>query len=140
MHEVRGARAHVWLDGTGDWAWPGSRGVQAAAELLPPAWVPAFPRRTEAAGDASVVARSRSQRALRRRYGTSLLLAALAAVCVGLALDGRANFEQLMGLRAGGQSAAELSLARSLATSPQPLPTVALLGRDAAHSSIDSSS
>ena len=131
-------RAHVWLDGTGDWAWPGSRGGEAAAELLPPPWVPTLPRRTAtSAGEASLTGARRSQRALRRRYGTSLLLAALAAVCVGLALDGRANFERLAGIRtATSQSAAALSLAAS----PQPLPTVTLVSRDAAGSSIDSSS
>jgi enterochelin esterase-like enzyme len=62
-------------------------------------------------------------------------------VCVGLALDGRANFERLVGMRAtAAQSAAASSLARSLATPPPPLPTVALVSRDAAGSSIDSSS
>jgi enterochelin esterase-like enzyme len=134
-------RAHLWLDGTGDWAWPGSRGGEAAAELLPPPWVPALPRRTQV-GDATAFPGARpSQHALRRRYGTSLLLAALAAVCVGLALDGRANFERLVGVRAAtGQSAAALSLERSVAVSPQPLPTVGLVSRDAAGSSIDSSS
>ncbi len=140
MHDVRGARAHVWFDGTGDWAWPGARGGEAAVELLPPPWVPTLPRRVEAAGDASV-AGQRSQRALRRRYGTSLLLAALAAVCVGLALDGRTNFERLVGMRAtAGQTAAASALARSIAASPQRLPTVTLVSRDAAGSSIDSSS
>jgi S-formylglutathione hydrolase FrmB len=140
MHDVRGTRAHVWLDGTGEWAWPGARGGEAAVELLPPPWVPTLPRRVEAAGDASTVGK-RSQRVLRRRYGTSLLLAALAAVCVGLALDGRANFERLVGMRApAAQAAAASALARSIAVSPQPLPTVTLVSRDAAGSSIDSSS
>jgi enterochelin esterase-like enzyme len=142
MHYVRSTRAHVWFDGTGDWAWPGSRGGEVAAELLPPPWVPTLPRRTAtSAGEASLTGARRSQRALRRRYGTSLLLAALAAMCVGLALDGRANFERLVGMRAtAAQSAAASALARSLATSPQPLPIVALVSRDAAGSSIDSSS
>ena len=139
MQHVRGARAHVWLDGTGDWAWPGSRGGEAAVELLPPPWVPTLPRRVEAAGDTSTVGK-RSQRILRRRYGTSLLLAALAAVCVGLALDGRTNFERLVGMRAtAGQAAAANALAHSIAVSPQPLPTVTLVSHDAAGSSIDSS-
>ncbi len=134
-------RAHLWLDGTGDWAWPGSRGGEAAAELLPPPWVPALPRRAQAA-DATVPPGARpSQRTLRWRYGTSLLLAALAAVCVGLALDGRANFERLVGVRAAtGQSAAALALERAVAVSPQSLPSVGLVSRDAAGSSIDSSS
>lgn len=139
---MRGSRAHVWLDGTGDWAWPGARGGEAAAELLPPPWIPTRPRRIQAApGAVPAGARRRSQRALRRRYGTSLLLAALAAMCVGLALDGRANFERLVGMRAtAAESAAASALARSPAISPQPLPTVALISRDAAGSSIDSGS
>lgn len=144
MHHVRGTRANVWLDGTGDWAWPGSGsgGGEAAVELSPPAWIPTLPSRTatSAAGLGPAAGR-RSQRALRRRYGTSLLLAALAAVCVGLALDGRANFERLVGMRAtAAQSAAASALARSIAISPQPSPRVALVSRDAAGSSIDSSS
>jgi enterochelin esterase-like enzyme len=142
MHEMRGARAHVWLDGTGDWAWPGARGGEAAAELLPPPWVPTLPRHTGTSADeASLAGARRSQRTLRWRYGTSLLLAALVAVCVGLALDGRANFERLVGMRAtAAQSAAAGALARSIAVSPQPLPRAVLVSRDPAGSSIDSSS
>jgi enterochelin esterase-like enzyme len=140
MHGVSHSHAHTWLDGTGDWAWPGSGGGDAAvAELLPPSWIPVLPRRVEAAGDAATVpgAQGRSQRVLARRYGTSLLLPALAAVCVGLALDGRADLERLVGVRAAtGQSAAALSIAAS----PQLLPTVAPVSRDTADSSIDSSS
>jgi enterochelin esterase-like enzyme len=129
----------VWLDGTGDWAWPGSGGGEAAAELSPPPWVPALPRRSESAGADAAGSGARRQSGLGRRYGATLLLAALAAVCVGLALDGRANFEQLVGIRsAAGQSAAAISSAREV--SPQPLPTVAPVSRDAAGSSIDSTS
>lgn len=139
---MKGARAHLWLDGTGDWAWPGLRGGEAAAELQPPPWIPTIPRRAPApAHGGGADGAGRSERALRRRYGTSLLLAALAAVCAGLALDGRANFERLAGLRTSpAQSAAASSLARSLTSSPQPLPAVSLVSRDAAGSSIDSSS
>jgi enterochelin esterase-like enzyme len=143
MHSVRSSRAHVWLDGPGDWAWPGRSGGEAAVELLPPPWVPALPHRVEAAVGASAVPGTRHpQRGLARRYGTTLLLAALAAVCVGLALDGRANLEHLLGMQAARRSVAELSLARSIAASPppQPLPTVAPVSHDAAGSSIDSSS
>jgi enterochelin esterase-like enzyme len=142
MHHVKGARAHVWFDGTGDWAWPGARGGEAAAELLPPPWIPTLPRRTAtSAGEASLAGVRRSQRALRWRYGTSLLLAALAAVCVGLALDGRTNFERLIGMRPTASQAAQASaLARSIAVPPQPSPTVTLVSRDSAGSSIDSSS
>ena len=70
-----------------------------------------------------------------------MLLLALAAACVGLGLDGRANLERLVGAQAAAHpSAADLALARSIATSPQPLPSVVPVSRDAAGSSIDSSS
>ena len=136
MHDVRSSRAHVWLDGQGDWAWPGTGGGEAAVELLPPPWVPALPRRAEPA----IGRTRRPQRGLARRYGTSLLMAALAAVCVGLALDGRADLERLTGIRAAPRlSASEVSLERSLAESPQPLPAVVPVSHDAAGSAIDSS-
>ena len=138
MHHVRSSRAHVWLDGPGDWAWPGQGA--AAVELLPPPWVPALPRRLEPAVAAPAIPGTR-QHGLVRRFGTSMLLAGLAAVCVGLALDGRADLERLVGIRAAsGQSAREVSLARSIAASPQPLPTIVPVSHDAAGSSIDSSS
>ena len=141
MHDVKASRAHVWLDGPGDWAWPGTGGGEAAVELAPPPWVPAIPRRAEPAIGGT---RSGSgQRGLARRYGASLLLAALAAACVGLALDGRANLERLTGIQTVSyRSAAEVSLERSIATSPQPqpLPSVIPVSHDAAGSAIDSSS
>ncbi len=115
MHEVKSARPHVWLDGSGDWAWPGTGGGEAAVELLPPPWVPALPRRSEqAAGASAIPGTRRSQRGLARRYGTSLLLAALAAACAGLALDGRADIERLTGIQTVTHpSAAQISLERS---------------------------
>lgn len=139
MHDVKTARAYVWLDSPGDWAWPGTGGGEAAVELLPPPWVPALPHRAEPAIPGTL----RPRRGLARRYGTSLLLAALAAVCVGLALDGRADLERLTGIQAAARrSAAEIALERSIATSPQPqpLPTVVPVSRGPAGSSIDSSS
>jgi enterochelin esterase-like enzyme len=138
------SRAQVWLDGPGDWAWPG-RGGAGAAELLPPPWVPALPRRMEAAGGAAaaIPGTRRPARGLARRYGTSLLLVVLAAACVGLALDGRADIERLTGIQTvAHRSAAQIALARSIADAPppQPLPTVTPVSRDAAGSSIESSS
>jgi enterochelin esterase-like enzyme len=143
---VKPSRAHVWLDGHGDWAWPGTGGGEAAVELAPPPWVPALPRRMESVGaraGAAVPGAGHAQRGLAWRYGTTLLLLALAAVCVGLGLDGRANLERLLGAQtAPSRSAANLALERSIATSPQtqPLPSIVPVSRDAAGSSIDSSS
>jgi len=138
------SRAQVWLDGPGDWAWPGRDGA-GAAELLPPPWVPALPRRMEAAGGAAaaIPGTRRPARGLARRYGTSLLLVVLAAACVGLALDGRADIERLTGIQTvAHRSAAQIALARSIADAPppQPLPTVTPVSHDASGSAIDSSS
>ncbi len=147
MHDVKSSRAHVWLDGSSDWAWPGRAGgggAAAAAELLPPPWVPALPRRLEPGATApSIPAARHGRRGLARRYGSTLLLIALAAVCVGLALTGRADIERLTGIQTvSHRSAAELALARSIADvpPPQPLPSLVLVSHDAAGSSIDSSS
>ena len=140
MHDVKPSRAHVWLDGPGDWAWPGRGGGEAAVELLPPPWVPTLPRRVDAAvGVPAMPGARRRQRGLARRYGTSLLLVALAAACVGLALDGRADVERLTGIQTvPRRSAAEIARERSLAAQPQPqpLPSVVPVSSDAAGSAI----
>ena len=74
-----------------------------------------------------------------RRFGTSLLLAALAAVCVGLALDGRTNFERLVGMRPRARPRKR----RARDFRHRLTATIAdgkLVSRDPAGSSIDSSS
>jgi enterochelin esterase-like enzyme len=146
MHDVRSARAQVWLEGLGDWSWPGrgGGGASAAVELQPPSWVPALPHRLESAVAAPALPGAhRGRRGFAWRYGSSLLLVALAAVCVGLALDGRAQIERLTGIQTvAHRSAAELALDRSIANAPSPqqLPSMTLVSRDAAGSSIESSS
>ena len=44
----RTPRNQPWLEGLGDWSWPG-RGGNAGGEVLPPPWVPALPPRIEPA-------------------------------------------------------------------------------------------
>jgi enterochelin esterase-like enzyme len=80
---LRTSRAQVWADNLGDWTWPGQAGA-AAVEALPPAWVPAFPSRSEPA--ALPAGRTRAERA--RRLLIAVLLSALAAVAVALVLQG----------------------------------------------------
>jgi len=146
MRDVKSMRAQVWLEGSGEWAWPGrgAGGATAAAvELQPPSWIPALPIRLEPAVAAPALPGGRrARRGLAWRYGSSLLLVALAAACVGLALDGRTQIERLVGIQtAPHQSAAKLALARSIADAPPPapLPSMTLVSRDAAGSSIESS-
>lgn len=75
------------------------------------------------------------------RHGATALLLVLLALCVGLALDGRGDVERLLGvhwLSPAPASAAQLALERAAQTPAPSLPTVELLSRDSAGSSIDS--
>jgi S-formylglutathione hydrolase FrmB len=45
MTHVAGRSAPTWLDGFGEWSWPG---LKPAVELTPASWVPALPLRLEA--------------------------------------------------------------------------------------------
>jgi enterochelin esterase-like enzyme len=79
---LRTSRAQVWADNLGDWTWPG-QAAAAAVEALPPAWVPAFPSRSEPV--ALPPARTRGERA--RRLLIAVLLSAVAAVGLALLLQ-----------------------------------------------------
>jgi enterochelin esterase-like enzyme len=131
---LRASRAHTWLDGAGDWTWPGQGGA-AAAELLPPPWVPTFPRRVEPAVAEPAV---RARRGAGRRLLIAVLLLSLTAVSAALALNGQLGVERLLGIRATAQPAPVLTVAA--ATPQQPLPTLVVKSQDAAGSSIDTAS
>ena len=82
------SRTQVWLEGLGEWSWPGQGG--AAAEVSAAAMgarVPAAPRSRgrwpRAAGAARLPGRARARRLL-----TGVLLSALAVVLVALAQGG----------------------------------------------------
>jgi enterochelin esterase-like enzyme len=124
-----GARHHgsqTWLDSLGEWAWPGQR--VATAEVLPPSWVPSSPLvREQPAASAAL-----PQPWLRaRRLLIAALLSALAAVCTGLALQGRLPLT-------GATSSAIPSAGKSHAATPSLLatPTFQEVSRDAAGSQI----
>jgi enterochelin esterase-like enzyme len=131
---LRAARAHTWLEGAGDWTWPGQGG--AAAELLPPPWVPAFPRRVESAV-AEPLARGRRS-GIGRRLLIGVLLLSLAVVSATLALNGQLGVERLLGVHPAAQPPPVLASAAT--APPQPLPTLAVKSHDAAGSSIDTAS
>ncbi len=116
------------MDTMGDWTWPGQGG--AAAEVLPPPWVPAFPPRREpvAAPSAGAVGRARG-------LIIGALLSALAAVCLALAAQGQLNLEQLVGLSGPSELARPARVTR--APEPAPLPTLTSFSKDAAGSAID---
>jgi enterochelin esterase-like enzyme len=127
------SRPHVWLDGLGDWSWPGQSGV-VAAEVLPPPWVPSFPPKADLVSvpvPAPAAAPSRARRVL-----IAALLAALAAVTAALGLRGQLTLEQL-GLAAAHDPAPAAITSTNGAVQAQPLPTLTVVGGDAAGSSID---
>jgi S-formylglutathione hydrolase FrmB len=80
------SRTQVWLEGLGDWAWPGT--AAAADSLLPPAWVPTVPPGREPALGTDTGAPPLRRRLTPRRLLLAGLLSALAAVSLALAAKG----------------------------------------------------
>jgi Putative esterase len=134
---VKASRSHVWLESLGDWSWPGQRGA-AAADMLPPAWVPVVPRRDAAAvaGVAGAPARSRTRSARVRRVITGTLLGLLAGVVLALAQNGQLTLTGVFGTDA---TAAVEQEAPAISSAPavESLPTLQPVGQDAAGSWID---
>jgi S-formylglutathione hydrolase FrmB len=101
---LRTADPQPWLDGHGDWSWPGLR--SEAADLHPPAWVPALPPRLEpalAGRSGALAGRARGRREASRPLAwwllVGLLLTAL-SLAVAVTIVGRPQAERLIGLAA----------------------------------------
>jgi len=124
------------MESLGDWSWPGTGGG-AAAEVLPPPWVPVFPPRLEPVVVGEAGWQDRRQRP--RRMALGALLGGLAAISVAVAVKGPVAIEQLVGYdRATTPPPAEL--ASAAATTPPAPPALRFLSSDAAGSSIDRAS
>ncbi len=125
--ETRTSRAPVWLDGL-DWNWHGEG--SAAAEILPPPWVPAFPPRAQPAQPAPApISPARARRRL-----LWALAGALALMCLILAAGGQAGVERFVGLRS-----ADVEAAGGVRYSPAEaaaLPALRMISTDSAGSSI----
>src|ERR1035438_3173419 len=129
---VKTSRTQVWMESLGDWSWPGTGA--AAVEVLPPAWVPAFPARAERAVAALGAAQApdswRRRQLIARWLAWGVLLAALAALCAAL------------GIRGSARSAPEVLAPADMAVAAQgpvtslPLPTLTPVSEDTAGSSI----
>ena len=134
---ARPSRTQLWLEGLGDWSWPGRdsgrRGEGGGlADLLPPSWVPTLPPRLEpalAAGAAGAVAgtwpagRARAWRpGLGWLPGAGGLVVALVAAFFVAALGGAAAIERLSGLEliTGPRALAPASAPASVAPSAPP--------------------
>jgi len=133
---IKPSRTQVWMENLGDWAWPGTA---AAAEAMPPSWVPAFPPRLETvAAGAAGGSWEQPQRSLTRRLVLGALLSALAAVSMTVALQGPASLERLIGYSTTSATVApEFAAARSSQDAQPPLPTLSTYGSDEAGSEID---
>jgi enterochelin esterase-like enzyme len=143
---VQSARPQVWLEGLVEWSWPGASRV--AADVLPPAWVPAFPVRRErvlSTPAPAPPAQRRSGRSTARRLGLGAAVSAIAALCAGLALAGPSRLIDLIGLQSeahGGafaQAAGDPVGVDTGVPAPPPL-RLAPLSHDAAGSEIDRAS
>ncbi len=140
---AQASRTQLWLESLGDWSWPGRR---SAAELLPPAWVPAMP--APAALSPALVGDWQPEAARRRGIGRSLLLAALAAAAATAALGGPARLEALIAPRRDASvpaAAAARPGSPPSATAPAPPPVIDLpvlrpYISDAAGSTVESAS
>jgi enterochelin esterase-like enzyme len=141
---VKTSRTQVWMESLGDWSWPGTGA--AAVEVLPPAWVPAFPARSErvvtAPGAAQAHDSWRRRRIIARWAAWGVLLAALAVLCAALALEGPRSVERSLGIRPPARSTASGLTRADAAVAPQTpaaslsLPTLTPVSTDAAGSSI----
>jgi enterochelin esterase-like enzyme len=133
---ARSSRTQLWLEGLGDWSWPG----RAAGDFAPPSWVPAFPPRLQPAVSASagrVPWQAERSRAWRLAVGA--LLSALAAACVAAALGGPITLERLVSVDrstpTGG--APEPSATAAVPDLLPPLPALQPVSSDRAGSSIE---
>jgi enterochelin esterase-like enzyme len=143
---VQSVRPQVWLEGLVEWSWPG-RG-RAAADVLPPPWVPAFPPRREpvlATPAPALDAQGQSRRTTARRLGVGAALSAVAALCAGLALAGPSRVIELVGIHTEARGPALAQAGRELVaagTGAQALapPPLVPLSHDAAGSAIDGAS
>jgi enterochelin esterase-like enzyme len=136
---VKATRTQVWMENLGDWSWPGTGG--AAAEVLPPSWVPAFPPRREPVVSDQLAAGSwQPQRSLPWRVSVGALLSAMAALAVAVAVKGPLGLERLVGYSsASAPAAARFANPAAPVASPPP-PALRTVSSDPAGSAIDTAS
>jgi enterochelin esterase-like enzyme len=120
----RPSRPNPWLDSLGEWSWPGQR--VATAEVMPPAWVPAYP--PSGASPASAVPLPAPWQWARRLL-IGALLSALVAVIAALAL------QRPLGLD-GSQALPKAPVTAKSNESLLPIPALTSISTDSAGSTI----
>ncbi|HTQ69791.1 MAG TPA: alpha/beta hydrolase-fold protein [Solirubrobacteraceae bacterium] len=137
----RTSRTQLWLEGLGDWTWPGR---SAGAELTPPSWVPALPPRLKpaatlaGAGTGAWTDAPHTREARRGRLWLVLAVLALALAGVVVAMPNLPKLGMRIGL-VGGPSP-EAVLPTSTAAPPEtlaPLPVVSLVHTDPSGSVVE---
>src|ERR1700726_3150651 len=139
------SRTHVWLEGLGDWAWPGAR---PQPDPMPPAWVPSFPPRVALAAAGALptaggaMVRAPAARPASRRLAIAGVLCALTALSGAAALDARPSLERLAGLSSQARSLPSVGAVPSVSAVPSvdPAPSshVALVSVAPGGSTIES--
>ena len=134
-------RTHVWLEGLGDWAWPGSR---PQPEAVPPTWVPPLPPRLALAsagapaGAMSPGAAALPRGSALRRRAAVALACVVAGACTVAVLEKRAGIERLAGLSSSAPARVDAVLAPRAAADPAPSATIEVTGVSEAGSTIQS--
>lgn len=133
---MRASRSQVWLDGLGDWSWPGQGGA-AAVEVLPPPWVPAFPPRRQAVLGPAHPAAWRAPRTRAQRLLSAVLLVALAVFGLALVRGEQLSLASVLGSSSTVEPEAAAAVA-AVSSGPTiaALPTLEPVSQDAAGSSI----
>src|SRR5579862_7508953 len=122
VRTLKSAGGGPWLEGLGDWAWPGRAAPAPAAPLLPAAWVPALPLIDVPAVPAPAVVlprRRRLPRALRLLRLVVLLLVAGATFLIGSGVWRPASGRDHPAV-AGSTSAGAPALSGTVAGSARP--------------------
>ena len=135
---MKPSRTQLWMESLGEWSWPGQGGA-AAAEVLPPSWVPAFPPRREHVQPIGVGPASRPV-ARRRALLVAVLLSALLSTGMALALRGQLGIERLIGLGASQPVAQALPVSFEQPSPLLGLPSLTQVSEDEAGSVIDTAS
>lgn len=139
----RASRAQLWLEGLGDWSWPGRSAP--AVELLPPSWVPALPPRFAPATAGSPLARGwQAERPGARHHDLGARAQAWGAMACAVAVISAAatgaprTIERLLAARPATDATAPPP-ARVAAAPPtllEPTPSLTVVNTDPAGSSI----
>lgn len=135
---MKPSRTQLWMESLGEWSWPGQGGA-AAAEVLPPSWVPAFPPRREHVRPIGAGLASR-QAARRRALLVAVLLSAVLSTGAALALRGQLGVERLIGIGASQPVAQALPASYEQPSPLLALPSLTQVSEDEAGSTIDTAS